>query len=162
MRTKTMIILLVFVLAALNYNIYEKDQIKEHGETLLLELVLVPINPRLPMQENNMRTHYVIERNAPTKESDPDHNYGYMVIRPDENNVAQFIRFYKEGDLAEGEKLIRFYKRYGVFLEIMPRPTSFQDSLTQPKYAVFKFGHSGKYMFIGLADDNRNIISPLL
>ena len=66
MRTKIMIILSVVVLAALNHGVYEKEQIKEHGETILFELA--PFNPRSLIQGDYMRLRYAIERNAPAEE----------------------------------------------------------------------------------------------
>src|SRR5687767_13501968 len=104
-----MIALSVLVLAALNYGIYEKERIKEHGEVLLLELA--PVDPRSLMQGDYMRLRYAIERDVPTQALK---QRGYMVIRPDENNVARFVRFDAEdGDLAPGEKRLHFHNRYG-------------------------------------------------
>ena len=110
MRTKIMIALSVLVLAALNYGIYEKEQIKEHGQTLLLELA--PVDPRSLMQGDYMRLRYAIERNTPTKELASYQKRGYIVILPDENNVAKFVRFHKEEDLSENEKLLHFHRKY--------------------------------------------------
>ena len=92
MRIKIMILLSVVVLTVLNYGIYAKEQIKEHGETLLL--ALAPVDPRSLMQGDYMRLRYAIERNAPAGELASHQKRGYMVIRPDENNVGQFVRFH--------------------------------------------------------------------
>lgn len=159
MRTKIMIILSVAVLAALNYGIYEKEQIKEHGETLLLELA--PVDPRSLMQGDYMRLRYAIERNAPAKELASHQKRGYMVIRPDDHNVAQFVRFHKEDDLATGEKLLHFHKQYRR-VRIVPDSFFFQEGHAKhyedAKYGVFKFDDSGKHLLVGLADENRQEI----
>ncbi|WP_375603982.1 GDYXXLXY domain-containing protein [Wolbachia endosymbiont of Anurida maritima] len=97
MRTKVMIVLSVIVLVAMNYGIYEKEQIKKHGETLLLELA--PADPRSLMQGDYMQLRYAIERNTPVQELALQQKRGYMVISPDENNVAQFVRFHNKGKI---------------------------------------------------------------
>ena len=159
MRTKIMIALSVFVLAALNYGIYEKEQIKAHGEILLLELA--PTDPRSLMQGDYMRLRYVIGRNAPTDELASHKKRGYMVIRPDENNVAQFIRYHNEEDLLVGEKLLYFHKK-NKRVRIVPNSFFFQEGHAKhyedAKYGVFKFDDSGKRLLVGLADESRKTI----
>ena len=160
MWIKIMIALSVVVLAVLNYGIYEKEQIKESGETLLLELR--SNDPRSLMQGDYMRLRYAIERDAPAKELTAHRRRGYMVIRPDENNVAQFVRFHREENLAEGEKLLRFHKK-GHSIHIVPDSFFFQEDHAQyyenARYGVFKFDDAGKHLLIGLAGDDRKIIT---
>ena len=87
-----------------------------------------------------------------------------MVIRPDKHNVARFVRFHKEEDLAAGEKLLHFHKHYNR-VRIVPDSFFFQEDhakyFKQAQYGVFKFNDSDKHLLIGLADENRNIIAPL-
>ena len=84
-----------------------------------------------------------------------------MVIRPDENNAAQFVRFHREESLAEGEKLLRFHKK-GRSIHIVPDSFFFQEGHAQyyenARYGVFKFDDSGKHLLIGLAGEDRKII----
>jgi uncharacterized membrane-anchored protein len=159
MRTKIMIALAVLVLAALNYGIYEKEQIKKNGETLLLELA--PVDPRSLMQGDYMRLRYAIGRKVPVKELASHQKRGYMVIRQDENNVAQFARFHKGEDLTEGEKLLHFHKKYRS-VRIVPDSFFFQEGHAKyyqnAKYGVFKFDDSGNRLLVGLADENRQTI----
>jgi uncharacterized membrane-anchored protein len=159
MRTKIMVVLSVLILTALNYGIYEKEQIKEQGETLLLELA--PVDPRSLMQGDYMRLRYAIERTAPAKELSSHQKRGYIVIRPDENNVGQFIRFHKEEDLAAGEKLLHFHKQYRR-VRIVPDSFFFQEGHAKhyenAKYGVFKFDNSGKHLLVGLADEAKQEI----
>ena len=164
MRTKIIILHSIIVLAALNYGIYEKEKIKVHGETLLLELT--SSDPRLLIQGDRIRLYYTIERsNAPTKKlASHQHQSGYIVIRPDENNVAQFIRFHKKEDLVTGEKLLHFHKE-GNRLRIVPNSFFFQEGHAKhyenAKYGIFKFDDSGKHLLVGLADEHKQLISPL-
>ena len=124
MRAKMMIILLGIVLAALNYSIYEKEQIKAHGETLLLELE--PIDPRSLIQGDYMRLRYAIARAASEQEIASHIKRGYMVVQPDENNVAQFVRFYEDEKLSQNEKLLRFHKHM-IRIDIVPDSFFFQE-----------------------------------
>ena len=160
MQIKIIIALSVVVLAVLNYSIYEKERIKKNGETLLLELR--SNDPRSLMQGDYMRLRYAIERDLPAKELAAHRKRGYMVIRPDENNVAQFVRFHREESLDEGEKLLRFHKKDGS-IHIVPDSFFFQEGHAQyyenARYGVFKFDDSGKHLLIGLAGDDRKIIT---
>lgn len=163
MRAKIMIVLSVLVLAVLNYSIYEKEKIKKNGEILLLELA--PTDPRSLMQGDYMRLRYAIERHAPVGESDSHEKRGYMVIRADENNIAQFVRFHKDRDLASHEKLLHFHRK-NQSVRIVPDAFFFQEGHARhygnAGYGVFKFDSSGKkYLLVGLADKNREVIAPL-
>ena len=50
----------LLVFAAFNYGIFQKEEIKANGETVLLELA--PVDPRSLMQGDYMRLRYAIER----------------------------------------------------------------------------------------------------
>ena len=176
MRKVTMLVLLVLILVVLNYSIYEKEQIKKHGSIVLLRLE--PVDPRSLMQGDYMQLRYAIEqdiaknitndmmKDAPsseTKESVNDTNESYIVIRVDENNVAQFVRFHDREGLLMDEKLLKFNMR-GSSARISPDSFLFQEGHAKyydnAEYGIFKFDESGKYILLGLADENRNAINP--
>ena len=161
MRNKLMLALLVVVLAALNYGVYDREWIKEHGETLLLELV--PADPRSLMQGDYMRLRYALGQDAIKRSLSIVDQRGYMVIRPDANGVAQFVRFHKGRELKEGEKLLRFHKR-GKSITIVPDSFFFQEGHARfyqdAEYGVFKFGGADEQLLIGLADENKELITP--
>ncbi|OAD22131.1 hypothetical protein THIOM_002080 [Candidatus Thiomargarita nelsonii] len=112
------------------------------------------------MQGDYMRLRYAIEGKAPFNELASHQKRGYMVIRPDENNVAQFARFYKGEDLREGEKLLHFHNTDSI--RIVPDSFFFQEGHAKyyqnAKYGVFKFDDSGNHLLVGLADENRQTI----
>ena len=159
MRIKIMIVLSVLVLVVLNYGIYKKEQIKKNGEIILLELA--PVDPRSLIQGDCMRLRYAVERSALVKELPVYQKRGYMVIRPDKNKIAQFVRFQNKKALAKGERLLRFHKKYGM-VKIVPDSFMFQEGhakyYREAKYGIFKFNDSGKYLLVGLADKNREAI----
>ena len=176
MRKVIMLVLLVLILVILNYSIYEKEQIKKHGSIVLLRLE--PVDPRSLMQGDYMQLRYAIEQdmsgkiiddiikdtlNGETKESKNDTNGGYIVIRVDENNVAQFVRFHEGEGLLMDEKLLKF-NMLGSSARISPDSFLFQEGHAKyydnAEYGIFKFDESGKYILLGLADENRNAINP--
>lgn len=156
MRKIIMVVLSVLILGFLNYSIYEKEQIKKYGEIVFLKLA--PVDPRSLMQGDYMQLRYDIERNI-----SKDPIKGYIVVRPDKNSVAQFIRFHKKEELSEDEKLLYFHPRYKS-IRIVPDTFLFQEGhakyYEEAKYGIFKFYKSGKYILAGLADKNRKLISP--
>ena len=162
MRRKIMLMLSVVVLTILNYSIYAKQQLLEHGEVLLLELA--PADPRSLMQGDYMRLHYAIALEAEAQAEDFSDKLGYLVINQDANKVAQFVRLYDDGDLATGEKLLSFHKRRGL-ISIAPDAFFFQEGHAEhyqdAKYGVFKFAGRSDHLLVGLADSNGELIAPL-
>ena len=161
MRRKVMLVLSVVILAILNYSIYAKQQLLEHGEVLLLELA--PADPRSLMQGDYMHLRYAIALEAEAQAAELPDKPGRMVINQDANNIAQFVRFYDAGDLAAGEKLLRFHKRGGLII-ITPNSFFFQEGHAEhyedAKYGVFKFLGASDYLLVGLADADGQLISP--
>ncbi len=160
MRSKIMIGLAVLIFAALNYGIYEKEQIIGKGEILLLELA--PVDPRSLMQGDYMNLRYALERAEPVKaQMEEQKKRGYMVIKPDADNVAQFVRFHGGEELQAGERLLRFHKEYSR-VTIVPDSFLFQEGHAKfyenAKYGVFKFDEKDKRLLVGLAGDDRKII----
>lgn len=159
MRTKIMLALSVLVLSALNYGIYEKEQIKRHGETVLLELA--PVDPRSLIQGDYMRLRYAVERNVPVHELASSEKRGYMVIRANKKSVAEFARIHKGEALAANEKLLHFHRQYNQ-IRIVPDSFLFQEGhaahYEKAKYGIFKFDDSAKPLLVGLADGNREAI----
>lgn len=113
----------------------------------------------------HMRLSYAIEESASDEELRASQKRGYMVVRPNKNNVAQLSRFYSGDALALDEKLRRFHKggRGVGRVMIVPNVFFFQDGHGQyyenAKHGVFKFADSGS-LLVGLADADRQIIQP--
>lgn len=167
MRIKIMMTLGILILVILNYAIYEKEQIKKYGKIVLLELT--PYDPRSLMQGDYMSLYYTINRKASDQalvsEKKQTYEYfkyikngGYLVIKTDQNNVAQFVRFHKKEKLSAGEKLLRFQNQYKS-IRVMPDSFFFQEGYAQyyinAKYAIFKFDDSGNYLLVGLVKPNK-------
>ncbi len=150
-----MIIFTVIILGVLNYGIYEKHQIQQSDEVLLFDLA--PFDPRSLMQGDYMVLRYTIWDEIRSKRLDNK----YLVIKADQNGVAQRIRFDGGSKLKSGEKRIPL-KRTGLKL---PPSFFFQEGhakhYTNARYGIFKFDDHGNYLLTGLADQDRNpIIVP--
>lgn len=160
MKLHIMIVLSIIVLCTLNYGIYEKQKIKDHGEVVLLELA--PVDPRSLMQGDYMRLRYAIER-AASDEPQNEQKRGYLVIQPNANNVAQFVRFYDGEQLKGKEKRLRFHRKHDI--RIVPDSFLFQEGHAKyyedAKYGVFKFDDNGNHLLVYLADKDRKIINVI-
>ena len=202
MRTKIMIALLLVILTILNYGIYKNEQIKRHGEAVFLKVQLHPVSTTTPgiteiifgfidrfdMPASNksifgekITLSYSLADNLLQKEKEPSTQRGYIVINAPayNDNVAQFIRFYRGEPSATGEKLLRYTLtrkwewdvdlKNGIYRpEVLIEPNRFfvppghyKDYEKRVRYAVFKFNAAGKYLLVGLADENRHLITPL-
>ncbi|WP_053005722.1 GDYXXLXY domain-containing protein [Kiloniella spongiae] len=153
MRLKIMIGLTVLVLIVLNYSIYQKEEIIDKGETVLLELA--PVDPRSLIQGDYMRLRYAIEDDAFKTASSVDIKSGYMVISVNAQQIASFVRLEDETPLADDEKRLYYHKTYGG-VRIVPDSFFFQeghaDKYQNAKYGVFKFDDSGNHILTDLAD----------
>ncbi|MCX4026444.1 GDYXXLXY domain-containing protein [Endozoicomonas sp. SM1973] len=163
MQRKLLVICSLLVLVILNYAIFKKEQTIAHGETLLLELA--PVDPRSLLQGDYMALDYAIARKASTKELSAHHRRGFIVIKGDNNNVAQFVRFYEGKPLEAEEKLLRFHHKYNR-VRIVPHSFFFQEGHAKyyenAKYGVYRFDNSGNRVLVGLAGDDRQMIEPSL
>ena len=151
----------VFIILFFNYNIYKKEQIKKSKDIVLLELA--PVDPRSLMQGDYMRLNYTITNDSKIKVDLKSRKDGKVVIAPDKNNVAQFVRFYQGEKLNDKEKLLSYYVSYSG-VKIVPNTFMFQEGhakfYDKAKYAIFKFNSDGKYLLTGLADKDRKEIIP--
>ncbi len=162
MRHKIMLATLVPILMVLNYGIYSKEQIKTHGETILLELA--PVDPRSLMQGDYMQLRYALEQTsyADTENIQDLPKRGYLVVKPNAQQVAEFIRFDNGQPLATDEKRIRYHQSRYNHIRIVPNSFLFQEGHAKhydnARYGVFKINSSGDKMLIGLADKTRQLI----
>lgn len=140
---------LAFVLAALNGTIASKENILRHGQAMLFKLE--PVDPRSLIQGYYMELRYEIIRSAPM---DQVGKSGCLVVRLDENKVAQFVRVHTGEPLADGEYLIAYKKRAN--LKLGAESFLFQEGKAQEyskaRYAELKVRPDGKSVLAGLRD----------
>ena len=161
MKKALFILLSLTVFAIFNYGIYEKEQIKAHGETVYLEIA--PVDPRSLMQGDYMRIRYAIERNLSGMSVDGHRERGDMVIAIDDKHKATFVRFHNGEPLQPGEKLLHYQFNNGI-IRIVPDSFLFQEGQSEfyrrAKYGEFKFDKKGDHILVGLADENLQDLKP--
>ena len=165
------IALTTVILVLFNVSIYDREQTISNGETLLLELA--PADPRSLMQGDYMQLRYVVEDSVPVDELKDHERRGHLVLRGDNQSVAQFVRIHDGEALAQDERLVRFHFRPPSFLGfafgsrqvmIVPDDFFFQEGHAElyedAQYGVFKFDDRGRYLLVGLANSERVPIEP--
>ncbi|XPV75905.1 MAG: GDYXXLXY domain-containing protein [Desulfovibrio sp.] len=174
MRTKIMIALGVFVLAVLNWSVYTNEQLRQDGKVVYFKLA--PVDPRSLMQGDYMQLNYALADDAYSAlQSDGAQIEGYsversrgkLVLRIDEDNIARFSRVYAGGGnspdsgskanvLQENEVLFPYFCN-GYIVKIRPDSFMFQEGFREyyerSEYGVFHFSDDGRYLLVGLADN---------
>jgi uncharacterized membrane-anchored protein len=147
MRKWVVWINLAVVLIAVNGMIVSKEKILRHGQTMLFQLD--PVDPRSLIQGDYMALRYALRRQVP---QDQLQERGFVVVRLDEHQVAQFVRIYHGGPLSEGEHLLFYKKRQE--LKIGAESFLFQESKAQEyrgaRYAELKVSDDGRGVLAGL------------
>ncbi|MEZ0226034.1 MAG: GDYXXLXY domain-containing protein [Alphaproteobacteria bacterium] len=160
MRNIVFIAASLVILCAFNWSIFEKETLRQDGETVLLELA--PVDPRSLMQGDYMRLNYQVTTDMGQRFPKAAKR-GYVVISVNTDSTGSVARLDDGSPLRESEMLLRYHQEYSRF-RIVPDSFLFQEGLRmvyQPaKYGVFKFDKSGNHMLVGLAGADRKLIEP--
>lgn len=111
MRSVLLIVTTFLLLAAVNFNIYQREQLLSSGRVVFLELA--PVDPRSLMQGDYMALRFKVATQAFTSKNLKTLNDGYLVVTLDERNVASFNRFSDSVKLSDNEVLLRYRIRDG-------------------------------------------------
>ncbi len=158
MRRLIILVMAVVILAAVNFEIYKKEQLLAKGSTILLELA--PVDPRSLIQGDYMILRYKIASLAEVATAEKD---GFLVLALDDNQVARFLRIYDGEDLQPIEFLIQFRKR-GRGINLGAESFLFQEGqahvYSKARYGELKVIKTGKSVLIGLRDENFEPLKP--
>ena len=159
MRRLLVFLMAIVVLAIVNFEIYQKEQLLAEGTTVLLELA--PVDPRSLMQGDYMILRYKIASLPELRAVKKD---GYLVIEPDDKQVAHFKRIYNEGSpLQANEILLRFRKR-GHNIQLGAESFFFQEGhakyYNNARYGELRVAPSGESVLVGLRDDELRSLAP--
>jgi uncharacterized membrane-anchored protein len=148
----------VLVLALVNFQAYQREQLAIHGKMILLQLA--PVDPRSLIQGDYMQLRYAL---ANTIRDRTDLARGYVVVRIDSNSVAEYVRVQKsKTPLAENEFLLPFRGEY--FVNVGPRSFFFQEGHAQyyrdARYGEIRISESGAILLVGLRDENFAPLGP--
>jgi uncharacterized membrane-anchored protein len=154
MRRLVVFMMAIIILAIVNFEIYRKEQLLAEGTMVLLELA--PVDPRSLMQGDYMRLRYQID----LPKSSQVQKDGYLVIEPDDKQVAHFKRIYQEGaSLQTNEILLRFRQRGGE-IRLGAESFFFQEGhakyYNNARYSELRVAPSGESVLVGLRDAERN------
>jgi uncharacterized membrane-anchored protein len=144
---------LVLLLFYFNYSIVKKEDLLENGQLVLLELA--PVDPRSLMQGDYMALRYAISENI-SLDSIPKR--GYCVVRLNQDNLANKVRFQKDiTPLKEGEYLIEYTSKDQWNINIGAESFFFQEGKAEKyekaKYGGIKIDPAGNSLLIGLYDE---------
>lgn len=152
---------LVIVLGTANYMIWQRQQVVDNGQPVLLQLQ--PVDPRSMMQGDYMVLRYADTVFPPRGERPGMHDRGTFIVRLDENNVAEFSRIDDGGPLGNDEARLK-YKQVDLSGSIRLGAESFffQEGQAQvfnsARYGVLHVDDTGTSVLVGLADENGQLV----
>jgi uncharacterized membrane-anchored protein len=109
MRKAIVVLAGVILLAAVNFTIYAREQLLEHGRVVLLELA--PVDPRSLMQGDYMALRFKVATDAFPHSDFKESMDGHIVVALDEHGVGSFKRIADATPLATNEALLRYRVR---------------------------------------------------
>ena len=142
----------VLILAAVNYTVYQREQLLAAGRVVLLELA--PVDPRSLMQGDYMALRFAVAGEAfGTGDLGNVTADGRLVLQLDDRGVAEFVRFDDGTPLAANEVPLRFRVRAGR-PKLATNAFFFQEG-TADRYAAARYGEfrvdtGGKAILTGL------------
>lgn len=151
MRKSIVVLAGAILLAAVNFTIYAREQLLEHGRVVLLETA--PVDPRSLMQGDYMALRFKVAGDAFPRGDFKDIKDGHIVVALDERGVGSFKRFADATPLAANEALLRYRIRN-----------------QQPKFATnaffFQEGQADRYQSarygeFRVADDGEMILTAM-
>lgn len=151
------------VLMVMNVAIWQKQQILNNGETVLLKLA--PVDPRSLMQGDYMLLRYEIEQQLPNIDELQHRKIHAAIIKANEQGIAEFVRLDDGSALANGEKRIKLHPA-NFFPRIKPAHFFFQEGQAKyyekAEYGIFTFANDNpkSYLLSGLADKNLQKMMP--
>jgi uncharacterized membrane-anchored protein len=155
MKKAAIVLGTLIILLAVNYSIYQKENVLGSGETLLLKLA--PKDPRSLIQGDYMVLRYDIARTISKENLEKQ---GKIVLETDENNVAIFKVIYQGAPLAENEFLLNYKDRNG--LKLGAESFLFQegdaDLYSQARYGMLKVDKKGNSVLAGLCDEEFQLL----
>ncbi|MFD2513024.1 GDYXXLXY domain-containing protein [Pontibacter locisalis] len=160
MLTKRGIIILVnlvLVLVLFNLSVAEKEEVLAEGELVLLELA--PVDPRSLMQGDYMRLSYAVSQ---TDKLDSIPARGYAVLKLNEKQVAQLVRYQKEETPLYPQEFLLKYTKGQWSLNLGAESYFFQEGQAElfgdARYGGLKVDDKGNSILIGLYDEHRQLI----
>ena len=154
---------LVAVLIAANHTIWQRQQVVDNGQPVLLDLR--PVDPRSLIQGDYMVLRYAETVFPPRAERAELEARGSFVVRLDENDVASFSRFDGGGPLSEREVRLKYKQidRHGT-IRLGAESFFFEEGKAETfngaRYGVLHVDDAGNSVLVGLAGEDWQMIRP--
>lgn len=156
----------VVALVAVNWSIYQKEQVIEHGEVIFLKLA--PVDPRSLMQGDYMDLEFEVSQQVRKALFEQDELDVYLdaydgVIRAqlDQNRVASFVAIEQQQGASANDVYLPFRLRNGV-IKFASNAFFFEegkaDKFESAQYGEFRLGENGELLLIGLRDAELKIL----
>lgn len=111
MRRTILIVATLLLLVAVNFTIYQRENLLSNGRMVLLELA--PVDPRSLMQGDYMALRFQVANQAFSGKDLKTLEDGRLVVTLDDRDVATFSHFADSETLADNEVLLRYRIRNG-------------------------------------------------
>lgn len=147
------------VLAGINYTIFQREALLEHGRVVMLELA--PVDPRSLMQGDYMALRFKVENDAFPRGSFAGIQDGKLVLALDERGVASYRRLASGAPPAAKEALMRYRIRNDrpkfatdAFFFQEGRGRDYQSA----RYGEFRVSRDGEAILVALRDDKLKVL----
>jgi uncharacterized membrane-anchored protein len=147
------------ILGAVNFSIYQREQLLESGRPVLLELA--PVDPRSLMQGDYMALRFAVESSLfGVRENLKD---GRIVLTLDERGVGTFTRFDSGAPLATNEVVMRYRVRnerakFGTNAYFFQEGTA--DLYAGARFGEFRVAASGDAILTRLRGEKLEVLGP--
>jgi uncharacterized membrane-anchored protein len=153
MRKIIILVTGVLILLAVNITIYQRQQLRNNGRVIYLELA--PIDPRSLMQGDYMALNYNIANDAVGFGRIKEGKDGYLIAELNEKNIASFKRLANDEPLANNEVLLRYRVR-NEQIKFATNAYFFEEgqanNYQSAKYGEFRVSEDGELLLTQLRD----------
>lgn len=154
----------ISILVAVNYAIWQKEQLLTHGKTVIL--ALAPVDPRSLMQGDYMRLRFQAEQDMqrflPNKKENPVAD-GYVFVSLNEQHIGEVQGVVSElpSTLTANQWPLRYRIRAGE-LRFATNAFFFQeghaDDYAQARYGEFKVNNDGEMLLANLRGQHLEVL----
>ena len=168
LQSKIIALIVIIILASVNYTIFQREALLESGKIVLLKLA--PVDPRSLMQGDYMRLRFAIERTVldETKSRDSklpslldNTDQGIFIVKLDENSVASYQGIDTGESLKEGEIKMQFRIRKNK-LRLATHAFFFEegtgDTYSKAEYGEFRVADNGELLLNSMRDKDFKIL----
>jgi uncharacterized membrane-anchored protein len=161
MRRTIAVLVGIAVLAAVNWTIFQREQLIRDGAVARLELA--PVDPRSLMQGDYMALRFQLANQAYRLGTDRKADDGRIVVKPDDRGIARYVRHDAGEPLAPGEMRMRYRVREGR-VKFATNAWFFQEGhakhYERARYGEFRVAPSGDMLLVNMLGEKLERLGP--